>query len=306
MNSYRILSLDGGGIRGLITAIILERLEQAVPNFLSKIDLIAGTSTGGLLALGLAAGKSPEETRELYKQRGKSVFRDTVFDDVRDIGKLVGADYSLEPLKIELEAEFGNTKLGDLSKKVLISAFDLDNNPQPVENYRTWKAKFFHNYPGPDTDSDQKVVDVAIRTSAAPTYFPIYQGYIDGGVVAGNPSMCALAQALHISTGGQWIEDVILLSVGTGHNPRYLEVEEEDWGLAQWAPVLVHLVMEGSSGLADYQCQQLLGDRYLRINPLLPAPIGMDRVDKIPVLETIAQQADLKEAIDWIKRYFQP
>jgi len=248
MNSYRILSLDGGGIRGLITAIILERLEQAVPNFLSKIDLIAGTSTGGLLALGLAAGKSPEETRELYKQRGKSVFRDTVFDDVRDIGKLVGADYSLEPLKIELEAEFGNTKLGDLSKKVLISAFDLDNNPQPVENYRTWKAKFFHNYPGPDTDSDQKVVDVAIRTSAAPTYFPIYQGYIDGGVVAGNPSMCALAQALHISTGGQWIEDVILLSVGTGHNPRYLEVEEEDWGLAQWAPVLVHLVMEGSSG----------------------------------------------------------
>jgi hypothetical protein len=58
--------------------------------------------------------------------------------------------------------------------------------------------------------------------------------------------------------------------------------------------------------LADYQCQQLLGDRYLRINPLLPAPIGMDRVDKIPVLETIAQQADLKEAIDWIKRYFQP
>ncbi len=99
MPPYHILSMDGGGIRGLITAILLERLEQARPGFLAMIDLFAGTSTGGLLALGLASGKTPTQARELYEVYGKAVFKDTVIDEIRDIGSLIGADYDLTPLK---------------------------------------------------------------------------------------------------------------------------------------------------------------------------------------------------------------
>lgn len=304
MSLYRILSMDGGGIRGIITAMLLEKLDASFPGFLSKIDLFAGTSTGGLLALGFAAGKSPKEAVQLYQDLGDQVFADTVLDDIRDLGTLIGADYNTEPLRSILINEFGSLTLGDLEKKVLVSAFDLDNYPDDPNEVRTWKAKFFHNFPGPDSDAHEKVVEIGLYTSAAPTYFPTVNGYIDGGVVANNPSVCALAQALHLPTGGQWIEDVVLLSVGTGHNPRYLDVSEEDWGLVQWAPLLVHLVLEGSAGLAHYQCQQLLGARYLRVNPILPVPIGMDRVDKIPVLKKAADQYDLTSAKNWLKRYF--
>jgi patatin-like phospholipase/acyl hydrolase len=304
MSSYRILSLDGGGIRGLITAILLERLEEAHPSFLSHIDLFAGTSTGGLLALGLASGLSPKEIRSLYEEMGKRVFTNSFLDDILDMGNLIGAEYSIGPLKRALEIRFGDKRLGDLPKKVLVSSFDLDNCPQDKNQLRTWKAKFFHNYPGLDSDSDQKVVDVALRTSNAPTYFPVYQGYIDGGVVASNPSVCAMAQALHPLTGGQDLTDIVLLSLGTGHNPRFLPQQHGDWGLLHWAPHMVNLALEGSASLADYQCRQILDNRYFRINPVLPYPIGMDEVDKIPQMIEIAIQLDLDGAIQWINKHY--
>lgn len=304
MSPYHILSLDGGGIRGVLTAKLLERLEMAHPGFLSKVDLFAGTSTGGILALGLAAGLTPREIGRLYEESGAKVFADWIWDDIRDLGKLTGADYSNEPLKQAILELIGEITLGDLQKRVFVSSFDLDNEPQKPGALRIWKAKFFHNFPGESSDADQKVVDVALRTSAAPTFFPIYQGYIDGGVVANNPSMCALAQALHPETGGQKLRRVTLLSIGTGINPRFLPQENADWGLAQWAPHLISLMIEGNVGLAHYQCQQILGKRYLRINPILPKPIGLEQVDQIPLLKEVAEKENLDGAIRWLKRYY--
>jgi patatin-like phospholipase/acyl hydrolase len=304
MPPYHILSMDGGGIRGLLTIILIQRLESAHPGFLDQVELFAGTSTGAILALGLAYGLPPERIRNLYETSSQRVFSDTILDDVRDLGKLVGADYSLGPLIEELAKEFAHHTLGDLNKKVLITTFDLDNNPDNPFMVRTWKAKFFHNFPGDDSDARETIVDVAVRSSAAPTYFPIYQGYIDGGVVATNPSVSALAQALHPDTGGQQIGDVILLSMGTGHNPRYLPQVDADWGFVQWAPHLVRLMLEGGAGLADYQSRQVLGDRYFRINPVLPVPIDLDRIDQIPLLVDIANQVDLQPALRWLEKYF--
>jgi patatin-like phospholipase/acyl hydrolase len=304
MPSYHILSLDGGGIRGLLSIIIIQRLEAAHPGFLDQIDLFAGTSTGGILALGLAYGLSPERIRELYETSGRRVFADTILDDVRDLGKLIGADYNLDPLKEELSKEFGTHTLGDLDKKVLVTTFDLDNEPDNPLKIRTWKAKFFHNYSSADSDAQEKLVDVALRTSAAPTYFPIFQGYIDGGVVAANPSVSALAQALHPETGNQKINDLVLLSIGTGISPRYLSQLDADWGLAQWAPHLVGLMLEGGAGLADYQSRQILDERYMRVNPVLPVPIDLDGVEQIPLLQDIANQVDIEPTLEWLNMHF--
>jgi patatin-like phospholipase/acyl hydrolase len=304
MAMYHILSLDGGGLRGVLTAKLLERLEIAHPGFLSKVDLFAGTSTGGILALGLAAGLPPMQMGRLYSVSSAQVFADSVWDDIRDLGKLTGADYSNRPLKQAILDLIGDVTLGDLPKRVLISSFDLDNDPPTPEVPRTWKPKFFHNFPGSDSDADQKVVDVALRTSAAPAYFPIYQGYIDGGVVAYNPSMCALAQALHPETGGQKLRQVTLLSIGGGINPRYLTEKDADWGLVQWAPHLFSLMIEGGVGLADYQCKQILKRRYLRIDPILPTPVDVDRVDHIPLLEEVGQAENLHDALQWLKCYY--
>lgn len=107
MPKYKILSLDGGGIRGLLTAILLERLEEAVPGWLDKADLLAGTSTGGIIALGLAHGLTPRELRGLYEKRGKKIFNDSWIDDLTDVGKVIGADYDNKNLTKELKGIFG-------------------------------------------------------------------------------------------------------------------------------------------------------------------------------------------------------
>ena len=301
--TYHILSMDGGGIRGILTARILERLEAAVPGFLAKVDLFAGTSTGGILTGGMAFGYNPTQLRQLYEECANAVFADSLLDNIKDLGNLIGAQYSVEPLKKALTKHFADTTLAELPKKVLISAFDLDNEAKPPA-VRSWKMKFFHNFPGPESDGQELLVDTVVRTSVAPTYFPIYQGYIDGGVAASNPAMCALAQALHNSTGGQQLDNVVLLSLGTGLNPHYIESQNGDWGLANWALHLVDIMLEGSNGVADYQCRQVLGDKYHRVNPILPIPIGMDKIRNIPELLETANNINLDATIAWLQDYY--
>ena len=301
MPPYHILTIDGGGIRGLLTTILLERLEAAVPGFLSRIDLFAGTSTGGILALGLASGVTPTAARGLYEEKGPFVFADTLLDNVRDLGNAIGAQYGNANLKTVLTEYFGQKTLADLPKKVLISAFDLDNGADKPAPLRTWKPKFFHNYPGPESDGKERVVDVAMRTAAAPSFFPVYQGYADGGVFANNPSMAALAQALEPNTGGQNLAEVSLLSLGTGRGNQFLTTQDADWGWAQWAPHIIDILLGGSSGVAEYECRQLLGARFHRLDPLLPESIGLGDVGKIPRLVEIAERVMLEATIDWLK-----
>lgn len=304
MSRYRILSLDGGGVRGVLTVTLLERLETAQSGFLARTDLFAGVSTGGILALSLAAGFSPTASRELYEAKGREVFADSLLDDILDLGRLRGAEYSNTNLKRELARQFGGMTLGDLPKKVLIASFDLDNEATGPGALRSWKPKFFHNFPGEDSDAHERVVDVALRATAAPTYFPVYQGYIDGAVATNNPSMCALAQALDADTGGQPLPDLTLLSVGTGHNRRYLAGDESDWGLLQWAQPIVDIILDGSTGVADYQCARLLGPRFYRLNPPLPAPIAIDDLSQVPALKHLAEQTDLTATVDWLRHQY--
>jgi len=301
VSPYHILSLDGGGIRSLLSAVLLERLEASVPGYLSRVGLFAGTSAGAILALSLASGMSSRQARQLYEKCACRVFADSLTDDLRDLGNLIGAEYAIEPLKEVLDFHFGDRTLGDLPKRVLVSAFDLDNNLADPKTIRSWKPKFFHNFPGEDTDCDERIVDVAIRSCAAPVYFPIYQGYIDGGVVASNPSMCALAQVIDRSNGGKLLIDLRLLSIGTGKNPKYLHTPDGNWGLYQWAPILINLILDGNSDTVDYQCRKVLGNRYFRVNPILPYPISLDQVDQIPSLKQVAAQQDLSAALEWLK-----
>ena len=114
MTVFHILSLDGGGIRGVLTAALLERLEQSNPGFMSRVDLLAGTSTGEILALGLASGMTPSEVRSLYERLGASVFSDSIWDNLIDLGQVRGAQYSNKKLKEELTNQFGSMKLADL------------------------------------------------------------------------------------------------------------------------------------------------------------------------------------------------
>jgi patatin-like phospholipase/acyl hydrolase len=302
---YRILCFDGGGVRGVYTARLLQRLVEAVPALLHGADLLAGTSTGGLLALGLAAGTSPADLVTFYHANAARIFDRSWSREVAALDGLAGAEYDNQQLKQSLDTIFGTRRLEQLATKVLIPSFQLDNQA-PQATQRHWKPKFFHNYPGPDSDGAELVVDVAMRTSAAPIYFPTYQIYIDGGVVANDPSMAALAQALDRDTGRQRLEDLSLCSLGTGANPVYIAGHDLDWGLAHWAKPLVSLVIDGLMGVAEYQCTRLLGDRYFRLQPLLPKPIALDDAAATGKLIADADRVDLTAAVAWLNAHFMP
>ena len=311
MAKYRILSLDGGGIRGIITAIILQRLnaETDLSGWLDLADLVAGTSTGGLLALGLAKGLPPEFMRNIYETKGAEIFDDSWLDNLVDLGKIAGADFDITNLERELKKTFGNTTLAQLKRRVLITSFDLDNESKDKAS-RTWKPKLFHNFPGPDSDGRQLAYKVGLYTAAAPTYFPSVDGYIDGGVYATNPSMCALAQSQDSDfKDAPPLRDVVLLSLGTGTSLVYIEGKELDWGYAQWAKQLVSLMLDGTCGISDYQCEQILGDKYHRLAPVFPPDISipLDGVDKIPYMVKFAESnkhVNLNATIKWLKQYW--
>ncbi len=302
MATFRILSLDGGGIRGIYSMVLLDRIVQQVPQLEGSIHMYAGTSTGGIIALGLADGYTPAEGIELYRRFGAEVFRDDRFDDLLDLGKLIGADYSTRPLKRVLKETYRSETLDDLRDKgsfVLIPTFDLDTVKDGV---RSWKPKFFHNFPGEDSDGAELVVDVALRTSAAPSYFPTYQGYIDGGVVVNNPSMAALAQAMNENHAQ---DEIRILSLGTGRVPQYIRGKNLDWGYAQWAKPLIPIMFEGSMGVASYQCRTILGKRgYYRLDPHLKKPVGLNETKKMDQLVREAESVDIEDTVAWVRTHF--
>ena len=304
MPKYPILSFDGGGIRGVLTARLLERIVAKRPDFLSQVKLFAGTSTGSILAMGLAKGLSPSELVSLYKERGKDIFHQSVPHQFLTLGSLIGAKYTTQERLDGLRPYFDGTTLSQLPRTVLVVAFQLDSqNPiAPAPNPpRRWQGKFFHNYPNSQF-LDQKALDLVMRSSAAPTFFPTYQGFIDGGVIANNPSMCALAQAINPPTGGQDIHDVVLLSLGTGARAEFLTQTDSNWGITEWGFKLVDLLLDSGTGLADFHCQQLLGDCYHRLTVDFAEGqnIGLDAVDKIEELIGMADACDLGATLQFL------
>lgn len=317
MKKCRVLSLDGGGLRGLITARLLQKISHEIgDDWLNKVDVIAGTSTGGILALGLAAGKSPEEIAELYVEHGADIFKRKCKKltkyDIYD--RLLRARYSNQYLTDFLEKTFKDKKLGELNKRVIIPTFDVDSGSTAEKNTkrkekgrdRTWKPKIFHNFPGDDSDGEARVADVALYTSAAPSYFPFADSYIDGGVYANNPAMIALAQVIsqHHNDNIDF-SDVCLLSLGTGVYPQLINKKNQKWGLWGWKSDLINIMMDGTVDIAHYQLKQLLRDSYYRLQPKLVSEIKMDDATKISEMETFVNKQckkSIKSVASWLAK----
>ena len=258
------------------------------------------------MAAGLACGFTIEEIVRFYNEEAPKIFADSWWNNVKDLGQLLGAQYDIEPFREALTRIFGNRRLGDLSKRFLAVTFDLKSDEQPYH----WKPKVFHNFPGPDSDADEIVADVVLRSCAVPTYFPVYQGHIDGGVTGvTNPVMCAVAQALdgrNELTNKVQLSDLLVLSIGTGRVPTYIDGSTLDWGLAKWAPYLMDLMQDGTVDVSHFQCEQVLGDRYHRVQPVLPRKVKLDDAGEVAFLEEVAGSKEVQgmaeEAGEWVER----
>jgi hypothetical protein len=306
----RVISFDGGGVRGVIPVVVLQRLqrEPSLGDVLANTDLFAGTSTGGVIALSLASSITLDTLLDLYRQRASRIFQKTLLDDIRDLDRLIGASYKRKNLIRELHDVFGDRRLDQLDKRVVVPAFHLDNaSPDPAA--RTWKPKIFHNFPGIDSDGGQLAHAVATYTASAPTIFPTADGYVDGGVYATNPAMCALAQTQdprNEPDDRADLSEIRLLSLGTGHSLQYIDGPSHDWGYVQWIKPLISLMLDGVNGIADYQCRQILRDRYHRFAPTFPPEVNIaqDDVSQIPFMIEFANGLDISEVVDWLATYW--
>ena len=280
----QLLSIDGGGIRGLVPAVVLTELERLTGRpAASMFHLMAGTSSGGLLALGLAKpgpGGGPDlaagDLASLFETEGRRVFSRSLRHRVRALENLLEEKYPSAGLEDVLRRYLGDTRLSEALTDVLVPAYELERRLPFF--FRSSRART-----RPDYDFPMRVA--AQATAAAPAYFePVkvpalgepgkYFALIDGGVYASNPTMCAYVEAL---TSWPTAKEILVVSLGTGEATEPISHDEaRGWGLAEWTKPILGVVFDGVSDTVDYQLTQLCNRvedslrRYWRFQPVLP------------------------------------
>jgi patatin-like phospholipase/acyl hydrolase len=288
---FRVLSLDGGGIRGVFTAAVLAGLEEASGKRVAQhFDLIVGTSTGGIIALALGLGLSASEALEFYELHGPKIFPSASFAD-RLLGRfrhLFLAKHSREPLRAALAETFGNRRLGDSKCRLVIPAFDAAAGD--VHLFKT------AHHPALTRDYLDTAVDVALATSAAPTYLPGFTGkdgrrFVDGGVWANTPATAGILEAMVVL--GQPRESIEVLSIGTTETPFDLPERTTRSGVLGHALQIANLLMHAQAKAALAQALLLTEhDRMLRINPLTqPGRFSLDDCRGIGDLKALGSYA---------------
>lgn len=314
--TYNILTFDGGGVRGAYTAQILAMLEEKL-KFIQNVDFFVGTSTGSIIACALSYGITPSEIVSFYQNKSGEIFKERITkkglsgikDCFLDLFKR-NARYKTQNLKNALCDVFEeDLLLSDLSKKVLCVSFNLYDS-----HINNWAPTLIDNF----RDQNISVIDAILKSSAAPTYFPSYQGHIDGGLIANNPSMMGLARALDEKGANQDLSNIRLLSLGTGIKTSYID-KDVDWGTQDWmfhpsldfkSPLtpMLDIILDGTVSVPHFQCLKILKGQYFRINPFLSIDVPLDDWTKVDDLIEEAKKLEgtdeWNEMVFWIKKNF--
>jgi patatin-like phospholipase/acyl hydrolase len=328
-DKFRILSVDGGGMRGLIPARVIENLEGRLQagagpdaRVADYFHMFAGTSTGGLVALSLTVPGKPggdrprvsaSELAGLYTRDGGKIFHRSLWQKLITLWGLRRPKYTLGGLEEAVKRNLGaDARLADALRELVVVAYDMtDREPW---FFKRWPAR----EPGGEA-RNYEIFHAALATSAAPTYFPSHavddHALVDGGVFAANPTLAAVVEALkrrqdqpaHLST-----DDLLAVSIGTGHHEtEYTQARVSRWGTLGWIvpkdgePPVLATVLGGASDGVDHWTHTLLnepppphvtkedigrGPRFYRLQVELDPPIPMDRPERLPDLEKAAKQ----------------
>ena len=280
---FQILSLDGGGIKGLFTAAVLAHLEEDFNIRVTEhFDLIVGTSTGGIIALGLGAGKSPLEILKFYVEKGSKIFPRSRLSWLKHF---YCSKYDASPLEEALKDCMGDCLLGDSSKRLVVPTYNLGEDD-------VYLFKTPHNE---RLKRDYKVPmwKVAMATTAAPTYFPSFRKLdhlrlVDGGLWANNPTLVGIAEA--VSMLGVPLNAIQVFNIGTTHEIKARPDGLDNGGLLQWSTSVVDVIMQAQSIGVNTQVLHLLGkDKVLRMNPKVPDKLF--KLDKLSEKELLAKAA---------------
>ena len=257
--AFRILSLDGGGIRGIFTASFLATAEEMAGRRIGEhFDLIAGTSTGGIIALAIAFGIPARRVLEMYVERGPGIFRRP-----RGLGMLLRPRYGNRELSRALRDIFGDRSINDVRTPVCIPSYELTNSYP-----RVWKDEHAADLLW---WGDQPAWRIALATSAAPLYFPAIQvlagdSHIDGGLYANNPVLLGITEA--VRTFSQPLERIRVLSIGAGERAERIPHERaRRMGLWHWKTKMYEHMLIGQARIAHEVARRLLtAGQYERVN----------------------------------------
>ncbi|HAB61772.1 MAG TPA: hypothetical protein DCE48_13940 [Lachnospiraceae bacterium] len=283
--STTILSIDGGGMKGIVSALVLIELEDILKKYtgantvylVDYFDLIAGTSTGSILAALLLCPNdcnrpkyTASDALNLYLTKGKTMFQTNPLHKLRTLGGLIGPKYKNKALVAELNSYFGSVKTAELLKPCLLTSY----------NMTTRDSLFFNSLSSlKSEDRNFNLADAVLASTAAPTFFPpsCIKSYnscedclVDGGVFANNPSLCALIEALKLERTKN-INDTMVLSIGNVYSAKSYDYNKvKHWGAINWAFPLLDVLMDASEQTVDYQLNKLystlgVSNQYLRV-----------------------------------------
>ena len=274
----KVLCIDGGGIRGLIPALVLAEIERRTGKRTAEmVDLVAGTSTGGILACALTRegpdGRpllSAEELAGIYVEEGPRIFHRGLLKRIFSGGGWIDERYEDDGLNRALERYLGDSWLSESLVDVFVTAYDISG--RFAFFFRSARARVDPTY-------DFTLVPAARATAAAPSYFEPAEvsdragartyPLIDGGVYAVNPSMCAYADVV---AAGRQDELALMLALGTGaHTRSYTFEQTRWWGQLGWARPALDMVFDGVADTIEFEAGKLMGDRYVRLQVELDA-----------------------------------
>lgn len=292
----KILSIDGGGARGLSTAQAIATMEKELGvQACDAFDLIVGTSVGGIIACALSIGIPASDVVELLKVNLPYIFPNS---PLRFLKGLVFPKYEKHPLKEACTQALGSSKrLSETECKLIIPSYEI--NMKCPFFFRSDRATSSREY-------DFYLADVALATSAAPTYFTptelaaqdgSWYTCIDGGVYANDPTMVGIAEAL--ARHKVPLDQISLVSIGTGGDDVHIEMSS-NWGLSAWAGSILSVILDGITDTVSFQASQLLGNRYVRVDPKVKGKL--DKINEKLISEYISEGSHImKENISAIR-----
>ena len=316
MARFQILSLIGGGIRGAFVVSYLRELERRIGRPIAEsFDLIAGTSTGGIIAAGLALGMSTDELYDFYANHGEKIFSPREPYRAKGIMRLIfpladrvfrwrtgghldaafRARYCPFALQAAFDSAYGDRTLNDITRtRLIIPSVNLtDGEPHIFRSCHLPRAVH---------EKDVKISDVVIAATAAPTYFPHRRirgrDYVDGGIWSNDPSLLGFAEAIRIQRLEQINVDhpiydtdrIHLLSVGTGKSQFSLAPPGADAGLLYWAPRVAEVMGTSQTQGVHLPLKFLLADRYEHVNFKMREQWPLDATEYIPDLFEMGRQ----------------
>lgn len=294
---YKILSIDGGGIKGIISATFLREIQKKTNLSTRELfDCFIGTSTGAIIVAALAAGIEAEEITEIYHKDAPKIFNSPKPKWWQKILSLADEKYETRNLHNALFRRIGGLKLGDLKKRFIFTAYDIE-----LQSY-----VLFDSFD--KTQSHLRVVDCATASAAAPTYFEphSFEGYnvIDGGVCGlNNPALAAWALSLN---HGVSQENMKILSLGNGEYYNKINYSDAiNWGILKWARPLIDIMLTGTARMTKDLTKSLLPSRnFFRANIRIPERFSaMDAPQNMKKLEVLALTAIIENKVHGISEF---